>query len=100
MSIQVVEGYASSLNIRIYVSYENNGLAGWANYENNYLYIYPAGFNTAIDYNWEKVACHEMGHYIGLAHNTNGESTMHPSHENQPGYPQYPDILALSEIYP
>ena len=36
---------------------------------------------------------------IGLAHNTTSVSTMYPSHNSQPGYPQYPDILALSEIY-
>lgn len=67
---------------------------------NKTITLYEGGMNNPTDANeWKKVACHEMGHALGLDHNTLNYSVMHPYVSQMAAEPQYPDILAIRELY-
>ncbi len=48
---------------------------------------------------WKRIACHEMGHCLGLGHNSVSYSVMHPYVSQMADEPQYADILTINELY-
>ena len=98
--------YASIIiNITTAPSY-NVGLVGVTIKDGYYRYIdlyydcmNSLGYlnNTSM---WSRLSCHEMGHALGLGHNTLSYSVMTHYIESMAPYPQYCDEITLQELYP
>ena len=113
----------SSGTTDIYVSMNNYGSTGWdgysyVNYSNLiaysgtiYLNTYSLSGRYSNSYIWKAIACHEMGHILGLGHNDLDSYTIMKTYtlnyynylDMSTGYhissPQSADITTINGIY-
>lgn len=61
--------------------------------------VYTDHFSSTNYTYWRKIGAHEMGHAIGLGHNTWSDSVMAPDIDDQSLDPEYYDIVTLRDLY-
>lgn len=70
-------------------------------YQQRRIHFYTNNLSNYGYWAWRVTACHEMGHQLGLAHNSApNPSAMKPSVDQAASSPQYADILTLQTLYP
>lgn len=70
-------------------------------YTKRTIAFYTNNLPSAPNAIWRTTACHEMGHQLGLAHNTTtNASVMRSSIDLCAASPQYVDYLTIQTIYP
>ena len=94
-------------DIQVYFSsYPGMGTAGYTNNNtigstiiNSEITFYNDVVGNSTS-RWQTVACHEVGHALGLLHyEAYSASVMYPMLENCSSYPQQPDIAGLQALY-